>query len=187
MIGRRLWFLVLCAGPLACGGSGSPTGAGQDLIGPVDLAQAPATLSMTCAGGAALAFEMPCLIGLDLTGPDPTAVGVHATECRLAQPARPLVWSFLFPLADVRAAPSTPLQVPLGLPPVTGSQEAIVLQGEPATMSSVTGDLTFRKVDPSVRAFIGTLTATVVWTSASGTQTSCQIDGPFWGGPGDFL
>jgi hypothetical protein len=130
---------------------------------------------------------MPCLIGLDLAGPDPNAVGVHATECRLAQPDRPLVWSFLLPLAAVRSDPSTPLQAPLGLPLVTGSQQAIVLQGEPATMSSVAGDLTFSKVDPTARSFIATFTGTVVWTSASGTRTSCQIDGPFWGAPGDFL
>ena len=181
MIGRGLSLLVLCVGPLACGGGGTPTR--TDRIGPVDLTQAPATLSMTCTGIASLSFEMPCLIGFDLPG----AAGVHATECRLAQTDRPLVWSFLFPLASVRADPSTSLRAPLDLPTVTGIQQPIVLEGEPATMSSVTGDLMFSKVDPTARAFIGTFTGTVVWTSTTGAQTPCQIDGPFWGAPGDFL
>jgi hypothetical protein len=184
MVRRRLWFLVLCLGPLAC------RDAGEDRIGPVDLTQAPLTLSMTCAGTAALALEMPCRIGLALNSQDLNAVGIHAMECRLAQPERPLVWTSLFPLGHVRAAPSKPLQAPSSLRPVTGvGEQAIVLQGErePATMSDVTGDLTFSKVDPTVRAFMGTFTGSVVWTSASGTQTSCQIDGPFWGAPGDFL
>ena len=181
-------MLMLGMGPLACGCAGSPTTApGDDRVGPVDLTQAPATLAMTCGAGTSPTFEMPCLIGLDLAGPDPTVAGIHATECRLAQPDRPLVWSFLFPLADVRADPSTALAAPADLPPVPTGQQAIVLWGEPATMSSVTGDLTFSQVDPTARAFVGVFKGTVVWTGASGAQTSCQIDGPFWGAPGDFL
>ena len=183
MGGRRLWFVVLCLGPLACGA------AEEDRIGPVDLTQAPLTLSMTCAGAASLALEMPCRIGLALNSQSLDAVGIHAMECRLAQSERPLVWTSLFPLGQVRAAPSTPLQAPSSLSPVTGGEQAIVLKGqpEPATMSGVTGNLRFSKVDPTARAFIGTFTGSVVWTTASGTQTSCQIDGPFWGAPGDFL
>lgn len=184
MVGRRLSLLILCVGPLACGGGGA---AGTDRIGPVDLTQAPATLSMTCGGTASLSFEMPCLIGFNLAGQDLNAAGVHATECRLAQPDQPLAWSFLFPLAGVRGDPATSLQAPRDLPTVTGTQQAIVLEGQPATMSSATGDLRFSKVDPTARAFIGTFTGTVVWTSATGAQTPCQIDGPFWGAPGDFL
>jgi hypothetical protein len=188
MIRRRLAIFMLGVGPLACGDAGSPPGApGEDRIGPVDLTRAPATLAMTCDVGISPAFEMPCFIGFDLVGPDLNAAGVHATECRLAQPDRPLAWSFLFPLADVRADPSTALAAPAGLPAAPGGQEAIILQDQPATLSSVTGDLTFSRVDPTARAFVGAFKGTIVWTGTSGSQTSCQIDGPFWGAPGDFL
>jgi hypothetical protein len=192
VIGRRISILMLCVGPLACGGGATPTtGTVDDRLGPVDLTQAPATLAMTCDSGASPSFAMPCLIGLDLVGPnagsDPNAAGIHATECRLAQPDQPLAWSFLFPLADARANPSKVLEAPTGLPTVSGGAEAIMLQGESATMSSLTGDLTFTRVDPAARAFIGAFKGTVVWTGASGAQTTCQIDGPFWGAPGNFL
>ena len=80
-----------------------------------------------------------------------------------------------------------PLHAPAGLPTVTGSQQAITLGGEPATMSSVSGDLTFARVDPTARAFAGAFKGTIVWMGASGAQTSCGIDGAFWGAPGDFL
>jgi hypothetical protein len=174
MTGRHLTMLMLVAGPLACGGTGKT---GDSLIGAVDLTQAPSTLTMSCGAGVAAALEMPCLIGLDLSGQDPNAAGVHATECRLASPDQPLVWSFLLPLGDVRADPSTSLQAPVDLPPqLTG-----------VTMSTVTGDLTFSRVDPAARAFIGAFHGNIAWSDQAGTQTSCQVDGPFWGAPGDFL
>jgi hypothetical protein len=178
--------LLLCWVPLACGSGGGAPAAGDNSIGPVDLTQAPASLAMTCAGTGSLAFEMPCLMGFDLFGQDTNAAGVHATECRLAAPSRPIVWSFLFPLAAVRADPTMPLQTS-GLQAEPGTEQAILLQGEAAMISSVKADLTFSRVDPTNRAFIGRFTGSVVWTSASGTQTPCQIDGPFWGGPGNFL
>jgi hypothetical protein len=179
-MGRRLLMLGLCLGPLACGGAGSPSD--DDRIGPVDLAQAPLTLAMTCDAGVSASLEMPCLVGLNL-GSDLNAAGIHATECRLAQPDRPLVWPFLLPLADVRADPSTVLHAPFQ---PGGAQEAAI-RGEAATMSVVTGDLSFSRVDPTARAFIGAFKGTVVWTGTSGAQTTCQVDGPFWGAPGDFL
>jgi hypothetical protein len=166
-------MLMMVVGPLACGGTGKT---GDNLIGAVDLTQAPSTLTMSCGAGVTAALEMPCLIGLDLAGQDPNAVGVHATECRLASPDQPLVWSFLFPLGAVRADPSTSLRAPADLPALTG-----------ITMSTVTGDLTFSRVDPAARAFIGAFHGDIAWTDPSGTQTSCQIDGPLWGAPGDFL
>ncbi len=183
MIGRHLTLLMLAVGPLACGSETS----GHGPTGPVDLAEAPATLTMTCGAGSSVALEMPCLIGLDLSGQDPNGTGVHATECREASADRPLVWSFLFPLASARANPSTPLQAPADLPTVAGPGQPIDLAGDSVTMSSVTGALTFSRVDPSVRAFAGTFKGTIVWADQSGAQTSCQVDGPFWGGPGDFL
>jgi hypothetical protein len=62
-----------------------------------------------------------------------------------------------------------------------------VIQGVSARVSSVTGSLTFSRVDPDARAFIGSFAATLVWTATDGSQISCQSDGPFWGGPGGFL
>lgn len=186
MIGRRLSLVAPCVGLLACGGGAGSAGS-TAALGPVDLSQAPSALTMTCDGGAAPSLQMPCLVGLDLAGQDPNAAGIHATECRLATSEHPLVWSFLFPLADVRANPSTSLQAPADMPSVTGGAQAIELGGESASVSSVTGDLTFTRVDPTARAFSGTFKGTVVWTGLSGAQTSCRIDGPLWGGPGTFL
>jgi hypothetical protein len=54
-------------------------------------------------------------------------------------------------------------------------------------LSNVTGDLTFSRVDPAARAFASTLNGAAVWVDPSGAQTSCLVNGPFWGAPGDFL
>jgi hypothetical protein len=158
---------------------------GSAEVAPVDVSQSPAALTMTCDGGSSLSIAMPCLIGLNL-GQDPNAPGIHATECRLATSEAPLVWSFLFPLANVRANPSTSLHAPADMPPA-GDAQAIQLNGESASISSITGDLTFTRVDPTARAFSGAFKGTAVWTSPSNTQMTCQIDGPFWGAPGTFL
>lgn len=184
MIGRCLSLLALCVGPLACGGGSNPTGSAE--VAPVDLSQAPAALTMTCDGGEALSLAMPCLVGLNLTGQDPDTAGTHATECRLATSGQPLVWSFLFPLAAVRANPSTALHAPADMP-MAGAGQTAELNGESASVSSVTGDLTFTRVDPTARAFSGAFKGTVVWTSPSKGETTCRIDGPFWGAPGTFL
>jgi hypothetical protein len=187
VMGRRLTMLVLFALPLACGNSGGGAATtGDNLVGPVDVAAAPATLAMTCGSGVSVALQMPCLIGLDLAGRDVNGTGVHTTECRLAAPDQPLAWPFLLPLADVRANPSAPLEAPADLPTVTGSGEAIDLAGDSVRLSGVTGALTFSRVDPTARAFIGTFSGTLVWIDQAGAQTSCQVDGPLWGAPGDF-
>src|SRR5436189_2958030 len=79
--------LAACGGePLA--GSTPQDGATQTraIIGPVDLTTAPATLGLTCPdAAAALAFKMPCLVGMNLAGTGHPEPGSHATECRMAQ------------------------------------------------------------------------------------------------------
>jgi hypothetical protein len=185
MAGRIVSLLAFCFGSLACGGGGGPTGSSPE-VAPVDVSQSPAALTMTCDGGASLSVAMPCLIGLNLAGQDPDTAGTHATECRLATSDKPLVWSFLFPLAAVRADPATSLHAPADMP-TAGAAQAIQLNGESASISNITGDLTFTRVDPTARAFSGAFKGTIVWTSSSSTQTTCQIDGPFWGAPGNFL
>jgi hypothetical protein len=175
-------------GPVG-GSSGSPPAdAAADLadrIGPVDLSQAPATFNMTCDGGlGSVVFQMPCLVGMNLSGQG--GVGFHATECRLAQPGAPLAWSFILQLGTLARDPGTILRFPEDVPsaPVPGPVE---IQGMSVRISSVTGKLSFSRVDPSARAFIGAFSGTTVWTRSDGVQISCQADGPFWGAPGGFL
>jgi hypothetical protein len=163
--------------------------AGADLadrIGLIDLSQAPATLGMTCgAGVGALAFEMPCLVGMNLGGQ--ASPGWHVTECRMAQSGTPIVWSFILPLQTVARNPGTVIHFPGDVPSPPPAPGAIDLGGESARVSSVTGALTFSRVDPTGRAFIGVFSGTVVWKTTSGAETSCTLDGPFWGAPGGFL
>lgn len=188
---RLSLMLVALAG--GCGGRSisQTSDAGTDLagrIGPVDLSQAPAVLGMTCgadAGG--LAFEMPCLVGMNLAGSGQAGPGWHATECRMAQAGTPLAWSFILPLQAIARDPGAVLTFPGDVsspPPAPGT---IDLRGEPARVSSVTGTLTFSRVDPSGRAFIGAFSGTVTWKATSGAETTCTVDGPFWGAPGGFI
>jgi hypothetical protein len=105
----------------------------------------------------------------------------------MAQTNEPVVWSFMLPLAMLEQNPGAVLRFPGDLPSPPLSPGTINLQGESARVSAVMGSLTFSRVDPSGRAFIGAFSGAVVWTGASGSQTTCQVDGPFWGAPGGFL
>ena len=80
--------LAACGGePLA--GSTPQDGATQTraIIGPVDLTTAPATLGLTCPdAAAALAFKMPCLVGMNLAGPTIVACGSLRRRSRSVSP-----------------------------------------------------------------------------------------------------
>jgi hypothetical protein len=164
--------------------------AGPDLaerIGPVDLTKAPPTLPITCDKcSGALAFEMPCLVGMSIL-PDRSQPGYHVTECRMAQSGSPLVWQFLLPLAELARNPGMIVRFPEDTPSPPRSSDTIDIGGERAQISTINGSLTFSRVDPSGRAFAGAISGTVVWRTSSGAETTCQIDGPFWGAPGDFI
>jgi hypothetical protein len=186
---RAVVNILVCSWLGACDGSGASVesrGSDAASIGPVDLTKAPATLEMTCGGGVgAVTIEQPCLVGFNLAG-DQVAPGVHATECRLASSERPLVWTFLLPLAQIARDPGVPLHLPSGAATVNDGEVPVALDGQQATVLRVTGDLSFSRVDPEVRAFAGTLDGTVTWKTASGAQIDCTVDGPFWGAPGLF-
>jgi hypothetical protein len=140
---------------------------------------------MACAGGvSALAFKNPCLVGENLSGQGGT--GFHVTECRIAQDGEPVAWSFILPLATLAQSPGTVLHFPGDLPSPPPPFGSVQLNGESAHATAVTGALTFSRVDPASRAFVGAFHGTVVWTIASGSQISCQVDGPLWGAPGGF-
>jgi hypothetical protein len=183
--------LLACSWLSACDGgatNGADPGSTAATVGPVDLTKAPAALEMTCGGGVgAVQLELPCLVGYDLTAAGEMVPGIHATECRLARAGQPLAWSFMLPLAQVAHAPSEPLHMPGSAPTVTIGMNPVALGAELATLSGVTGDLSFSRVDPDGRAFAGNLDATFTWKTATGASIDCSVTGPLWGAPGDFL
>ncbi|HVZ23309.1 MAG TPA: hypothetical protein VG871_19690 [Vicinamibacterales bacterium] len=186
---RAVVTILVCSWLGGCDGGGAGVdsrGGDAASIGPVDLTKAPATLEMTCGGGiGTVTIEQPCLVGFNLAG-DQFAPGLHATECRLASSDRQLVWTFLLPLVQIARDPSTALHLPGKAATVNDGEVPVAIGAEQATVSRVTGDLSFSRVDPDVRAFAGTLDATVTWKTASGAQIDCTVDGPFWGAPGLF-
>jgi hypothetical protein len=158
-------------------------------IGPVDLTQAPAEIATTCDHGVGtITFVNPCLVGHNLGGG--SDVGFHVVECSLttSQDPHAWAWSFMLPLVEVAKTPDRPLMFPGDLPPLPASNDPEVVGGRAAHLSSVTGAVTFSRVDPTARAFIGRLKATMTWKDdSSGATFSCDADAPFWGAPGGFL
>jgi hypothetical protein len=183
-----LCTVLACLSLAACGNGGAPAPGGAS-IGPVDLTQSPATLALSCEGvTTALALKMPCLVGLNLNGPDSRTVGAHEVECDAAQPGDPYVWSFMLPLSAIANDPSLVLSFPLNLPATSPPTGSIDLDGEKAHVSGVTGSLSFRRVDPDARAFEGAFAGTMKLKSATSTaEVTCTVDGPFWGAPGGFI
>ena len=85
-----------------------------DRIGPVDLTKAPPSLAIACENGVgALAFQMPCLVGMNLPGQG--GVGTHVTECRMVQAGTPVAWSFLLPLGELAACLGEANEIEKGL------------------------------------------------------------------------
>jgi len=156
------------------GGASAPT----LTIGPVDLTQAPAQLTMSCDGGVGMiTIDNPCLVGHSLE-PNALETGPHEIECTLAASVHPIVWSFeLF-------IPVT--QNPVTVLPETPSGLLVDVGGRQARVSRATGAMTFTRVDPSNRAFVARFDGSVTWTEPSGATFSCSVDGPLWGAPGGF-
>lgn len=168
-------------------GAGSGGGSGASAtIGPVDLNAAPLELATTCDHDVGtIAFVNPCLVGFNLAGPEGTP-GFNETECRLTNGAQPVAWSFILPLSKVAQEPDRPLTFPTDLPSSPTGGMTVDVGVRKAALTSVTGTMTFSRVDPTGRAFIGFFQGTMTWTSSTGTF-SCTADGPLWGGPGSFL
>ena len=198
--GTLSWVLALGAALAACGGrqnldppaddggTGAGGAAGSALFGPVDLTQAPAEVPMTCDHGiGSVAFVNPCEVGMNLFGPTATTPGENETECHFAGPGAQVVWSFLLPLDKIVMDPGTPLQVPGDLRQVPAEGTSVQLGGQAATVASVAGVVTFSRVDPAGRAFIGHLTGTITWNGSVDPTITCAVDAPFWGEPGEFL
>jgi hypothetical protein len=166
------------------GGVGDAGGA-TATIGPVDLTQAPTEIMMDCDHGVGqVAFVNPCLVGQNLAGSQ-RGIGLHETECQLLGGNGAIAWAFLLPLSTIAMSPDQPLTFSTNLPaPPTGRPAEI--GGVQAGVSHVDGTMTFSRVDPSGRAFIGHFTGTITWTGSSGAF-SCAVDAPFWGAPGNFL
>jgi hypothetical protein len=187
---KRTWLVgAALVGAIGCGGrqilleppdDGGAGGSGAPALpetGAVDVSQAPPQLSMSCDQGVGtIAIVDPCLVG-HVLGANASEAGPHAVECRLATPSRPLLWSFLVILPTH--------QNPIVVSPVLGNPPVSV-GGRQASVSKITGSITFSRVDPSNRAFIARFSGVIIWTDASGATFSCTIDGPLWGAPGGF-
>lgn len=179
------------APPDAAGAEPEPDAANttpDDRVGPVDLTLAPASVAMTCDGAAGtVTLVQPCLVGMDLRAAGEMVPGIHAVECRLADGAHPLAWSFLLPMAMVAHDPGHVLQIPGESPTVPNLADSITLGSVQAKLTTVTGGVTFSRVDPVGRAFAATIDAKAVWKPTSGPDITCDLRGPLWGAPGDFL
>ena len=188
---RAAWVVVAVA-VAGCGGRQNlllppedDAGATPSKIGTVDLSEAPSTLPTTCDHGiGSVTFDDPCLVGVNLANTDPTSIGLHAVECHLEASAHPVAWSFTLPLARVVASPDATYAFPTDLMRVPEGQ--VDVGGQPATVSSVSGTMTFSRVDPTMRSFAAHLTGTILWTGADGTTFQCVVDAPLWGAPGTF-
>ena len=156
----------------AAGASALPT------VGPVDLTQAPAQVSMSCDSGVGMiAIDDPCLVGHSFGG-NGSETGPHEIECTLAASGHPIAWSFLLVI------PVT--QNPVTLLPETPSGVLVDVGGRQARVSGTSGAMTFLRVDPSNRAFVARFDGSVTWTEPSGATFSCSVAGPLWGAPGGF-
>jgi hypothetical protein len=195
---RAVGLALVAAALVGCGGrqtldlpadvdAGTDAGTtSRATIGPVDLTQAPAELPTTCDHGIGLvAFDNPCLVGFNLAGQ--MGVGAHEVECTLAVAGNPIAWSFILPLSQIAAQPDQPLIFPNGSPITPSANKHIPISGKPAGVSSVTGTVTFSRLDPPGRAFVARFVGTMIWTQDSGLTFSCAVDAPFWGAPGGFL
>jgi len=101
---ERLSVAIALGSALAgCGDSSKAS------VGPVDVAQAPAELALSCDHDVGpIAFDNPCLVGESLGGGNEAALGVHEVECALATSGHPVTWAFLLSLAEVTAKPVLP-------------------------------------------------------------------------------
>jgi hypothetical protein len=168
------------------------------LTGSVDLSQAPTSLEMSCNRDVgSLAFKMPCEIGESLLS-DRLKLGANEVDCHVTASGQPLVWTFILAFYNVLQHPDRPVTFPNGvqgqsnqsidfIPPPPGLTRPIDIGGEQFWVSGAAGTISFSRIDSSGRAFSGQLKGRFDWTSATGSTFSCEVDGPFWGGPGNFL
>ncbi|MDB4982889.1 MAG: hypothetical protein JWM82_3641, partial [Myxococcales bacterium] len=113
-------------------------------IAPVDVTQAPPTLSMSCDHGVGtIVFVDPCLVGGAVGTSTVSSLGVHEVECQLSTPGHPMVWSFLVALDEVARDPTKPLTFPTDLPRSPTSGAVVAVGGRSARVSSVQGTVTF--------------------------------------------
>jgi hypothetical protein len=161
------------------GGGAAGASAPTFTIGPVDLTEAPAQLTMSCDGGVGMiAIDNPCLVGHSLGGGNGSDTGAHEIECTLATSVHPIAWSFLLFIPV--------MQNPVTLFPETPSGLLVDVGGHQARVSGTSGAMTFIRVDPSNQAFVARFDGSVTWTEPSGATFSCSVDGPLWGAPGGF-
>jgi predicted small lipoprotein YifL len=169
------------------GGTDAGTTSARATIGPVDLTLAPRELPTSCDQGIGpLAFDNPCLVGMNLAG-NPMSPGFHEVECTLAAPGHPMTWAILLVLSQVAANPDRPVTLPgeFATPSPTSGM-TVDVGGTRAGISSVSGTITFSRVDPANRSFIARFQGTMTWKEESGATFSCAVDAPFWGAPGSF-
>jgi len=159
---------------------GSPSAA----VGPVDLTYAPRQLPLSCDHGVGpLAFFNPCEVGSNLSGQG--GVGFHETECRFFGAGEPVAWSFVLPLSTIEQHPERPLSFPADFP-TTPSAIPVQVGVQQAKVTKAEGTVTFSRVDPTTRAFIGWFKGTISWAGSSTPTFSCAVDAPLWGAPGSF-
>jgi hypothetical protein len=166
-------------GSAAAGGNAGVGGAGgAPAVGIIDLTQAPPTFSMSCDETVGtIAIVNPCLIGGKLGGnADPSSPAPHEVECKIGS-SGDVVWSFLVVFPPLQ----NPQMVALTPTAVDGQ-----VGNDKARVTSVTGSLTFDRVDPTNRAFVAQFSGTVTWLEQSGRTFSCVVFDSIWGAPGPF-
>ena len=171
------------AGDNAAGGdSASPPG-----VGPINASEQPSSLPMTCAGREALAFKLPCLVGMNITG-HTDEPGYHVVECQLAgQPDQTAV-SFIISLPQLPALLNEPVSIPFANVPPAPPGLGVPLDGENFA-GTLSGVATFTQVDVDGRAFVARLEqGHVTWNGSRGGNFACNtIDGTFWAVAGWFV
>lgn len=188
-----LTLLIGCGRTAKDSGAISPDGSGgagtsTPGLGPIDATEQPATLDMQCdQRGRALAFKLPCLVGMNLNG-NPDEPGLHIVECELANEPGQIAVTFTLPLKNLPLLMEQPLSLPFdGVvtpPPAPG----VDLDAE-RFVGTLSGVITFSQVDVDGRAFVAALEqGRVAWSGSKGSSFDCStIDGPIWGIAGSFL
>jgi hypothetical protein len=168
------------------------------LSGSVDPSQAPVSLAMTCDRDVgSLALKLPCEVGQNLLGQNRDELGFNEVECHATSSGQPIVWSLLLVFSQIlqnsdrsvafpNAVQASPNQSVEYLPPPPDAMPTNI-GGELFNISRAEGTISFARIDSRGRAFSGSLKGTFSWTGTTGSTFSCNVDGPFWGGPGGFL
>jgi hypothetical protein len=172
------------------GAEAANAGAGGqgESVGPINSDGLPASMPMLCPNRAeALAFQLPCAVGLNLSGA-PDQPGFHVVECELAGMPSQVAVSFIVPLKELPNRLGKTVALPFDGAPPPPPGLGVQLGGQSFT-GNLAGDITFEQVDLQGRAFVAHLERGMVnWSGALGGGFECSVvEGPLWAVAGSFL